>query len=76
MSVIPFIPKTGPRIIIDCGTVVKSDDFPLGLMMYWLEYQDGDIAETVWTGASYEAAREAAREWRRDGARLIDRRQH
>ncbi len=23
--------------------------------MFWLEYQDGDIAETVWTGVSYEA---------------------
>jgi hypothetical protein len=76
MSVITFTPKTGPRVILDCGTVIKSDDFPPGSTMFWLEYQDGGIAETVWTGVSYESACEAAKGWQADGARLIDRRAH
>jgi hypothetical protein len=76
MSVIPFTPKTMPRVILDFGEVVKSADFPPGSTMFWLEYQDGDVVEVVWTGGSYEAAREAAREWQADGVRLIDRRAH
>jgi hypothetical protein len=73
MSVIPFIPKTGPRVILDSGTVTKSDDFTPGSTVYWLEYQHGEFTAAVWIGASYEAARETARAWQADGVRLIDR---
>jgi hypothetical protein len=73
MTVIPFDPSRRPCVILDSGTVTKSDEFSIGSPVFWLEYRDGDLSETVWVGADYAAARIAARDWTRDGARLIDR---
>lgn len=73
MSVVPFTPKSAPRIILDSGIVKTSDDLPPGSTVYWLEFRDGDGALIVWEGATYEAALDAASEWQSDGVRLIDR---
>jgi len=74
MTVIPFRLKRAPRIILDAGVVVRSDDYPPGSTVFRLDYQDGEGGFlTVWDGMSYEAGRAAAREWQSDGIPLIDR---
>ncbi len=73
MTVIPFKPTVRPRVILDCGTVTRSNEFPIGATIFWLDYEEGDLSATVWTGQSYEAARSFARDLEKDGARLVDR---
>jgi len=73
MTVIQFRPDIRPRVILDYGTVTRSDEFPIGSTMFWLEYQDDGFTDTIWIGATYEEARAVAREWTQDGVRLIDR---
>ena len=66
MTVTNFEPSKRPYIILDFGIVTKSDEFSIGSTMFWLEYREGDLSETVWTGSSYATARIVAQDWTRD----------
>jgi hypothetical protein len=72
MSVIPFTPKNGPRVVIDFCTVAQSDEFPPGLAVFMLEYRERALVETLWIGTRYQDALKAARSWQDEGVRLID----
>ena len=71
-DIIPF-PPTRPSaeiIRLFSGTVSSGTD--AGTFKHFLEYEAAGGAMIVWDGPTYDGARAAAREWQKDGVRLID----
>lgn len=68
-NILPF-PQPGERLVLDCGIIRGGES--CGRRLFWLDFVDKDGATTVWSGLMRADALAAAREWTKDGTRLID----
>jgi hypothetical protein len=73
MTVTAFPAHRSERIEVHCGWVRGTEPPSPRAWTYWLDWVEPDGSCTiVWTGSSYQAARDAASYWSKSGVQIVD----